>query len=151
MFFICLFLTSSSKSKPMAHFIQPSMWNFTWLIQTKLWPVWVQLFETIYGREWAVFWCNNPSLAIFIITSHTAANVYLTDATYRYSLPHIPKWTNLRLQMVYVGDSHTWLDWTSYIYEQWVTQFIYNTVKSSNNETERSKQLEDLTEFSKQL
>lgn len=50
----------------------------------------VQLFETIYGTEWAGSWSNNPFLAIFIITSYKAAYVCLPDAKYRYSLPHAP-------------------------------------------------------------
>lgn len=88
-------MTSSPKPEAVAYFIQLCMWNIPWLFHTQPWPVRVQLFETIYGTEWAVSCSNNPSLAIFIITSYKAAHVYLADAKYRHSLPHTPTGTKL--------------------------------------------------------
>lgn len=88
-------MTSSPKPEAVAHFIWLCMWNIPWLFHTQPWPVRVQLFETIYGTEWAGLWSNNPSLAIFIITSYKAAYICLPDAKYRHSLSHTPTGTKL--------------------------------------------------------
>lgn len=88
-------MTSLPNPEAVAYFIQLCMQNIPWLFHTQPRPVRVQVFDTIYVTEWAGLWSNNPSLAIFIITSYKAAYVCLLDAKYRHSLPLAPMKTEL--------------------------------------------------------
>lgn len=74
--------TSSTKPEAVASVIQICMGNIPFISHVALngeSPT-----ETIYGKEWAGLWSSNPSLAIFIITSHKAAVYQMSNTAIHF-------------------------------------------------------------------